>query len=175
MLLTADGGVTIVGGVVVVLLAFVGFVEEVTPLLATRDHAIDGAPVGESTHVAVIDKEVGLQLAREVGVVVGGFLRIIAIGGVELDTALTTPLEGLVEELALATGPEDNTMAIGDEHLQRIDGEGTLSTDLRVFVLDDGTVEVYGDDHKLKMEDGRWMRDDVRGKREEGRWKRVTS
>jgi len=168
MLLTADGGVTIVGGVVVVLLAFVGLVEEVTPLLATRDHAIDGAPVGETTYVAVVDKEVGLQLAREVGIVVGGFLGIVAIGGVELDTTLTTPLEGLVEELALATGPEDNTMAIGDEHLQRVDGEGELSTNLRVFVLDDGTVEVYGDDHKLEMDDVRCKMDDGRGKREEG-------
>ena len=130
-------GVTVVSG------ARVGFVEEMTPLLAMGDHAVDGAPVGESAYIAVVDEEVGLQLAGEVGIVVGGLLGVVAIGGIELDAALTTPLEGLVKKLALATGPEDQAMAILDEHLEGLGGERTLLTDLRIAVLDDRPVKIY--------------------------------
>ena len=66
------GGLTVVDG------TGIGFVEEMTPLLAVRDHAVDGAPVGETTDVTVIDKEVGLQLAGEVGIVVSG-LRVSVV------------------------------------------------------------------------------------------------
>ena len=48
------GGFTVVDG------AGVGFIDEVTPFLATGDHTVDGAPVGEATDVAVVDEEVGL-------------------------------------------------------------------------------------------------------------------
>ena len=137
------GGFTVVGG------AGVGFVDEVTPFLATGDHAVDGAPVGEATDVAVVDEEVCLQLAGEVRVVVSGLLGVVAVGGVELHTTLTTPLEGLVEEFALATAPEDQAMTIGNEHLQRLNGEGALLADLGVFVLDDRSVEINCDDHEF--------------------------
>ena len=137
------GGLTVVDG------TGVGFVEEVTPFLAMGDHAVDGAPVGETSDVSVVDEEVGLQLAGEVGIVVGGLLGVVAIGGIELYTTLTAPLEGLVEKLALATGPEDDAMAVGNEHLQRLNGEGALLTDLRVAVLDDRTVKIYCNDHEF--------------------------
>ena len=127
----------------------IGLVEEVTPFLAMGDHAVDGAPVGEATDVTVVDEEVGLQLAGEVGIVVGGLLGVVAIGGIELYTTLTAPLEGLVEKLALATGPEDDAMAILDEHLEGLGGEGALLTDLRVAVLDDRPVKIYCYNHEF--------------------------
>ena len=138
-------GITVVGG------ARVGFIEEMTPLLAMGDHAVDGAPVGESAYIAVVDEEVGLQLAGEVGIVVGGLLGVVAIGGVELDAALTTPLEGLVKKLALATGPEDQAMAILDEHLQGVDGEGAFLANLGVFIFDDGPVEINSYCHNYTL------------------------
>ena len=95
------GGLTVVDG------TGIGLVEEVTPFLAMGDHAVDGAPVGESTDVTVVDKEVGLQLAGEVGIVVSGLLGVVAVGSVEFYTALTTPVNGGLQEFALATGPED--------------------------------------------------------------------
>ena len=129
----------------------VGLVDEVTPLFATGDHAVDGAPVGESADVTVVDEEVGLQLAGEVGIVVCGLLGVVAVGCVELYAALAAPLEGLVEKLALATGPEDEAMAILDEHLEGLGGEGTLLTDLRVFILDDRSVEINCNDHDFNF------------------------
>ena len=135
------GGFTVVDG------TGIGFVEEMTPLLAMGDHAVDGAPVGEATDVTVIDKEVGLQLAGEVGIVVSGLLGIVAVGSVEFYTALTTPVNGGLQEFALATGPEDEAMAILDEHLEGLDREGALLTDLRVAVLDDRPVKIYCYNH----------------------------
>ena len=38
----------------------IGLVDEVAPLLAVGYHTVDGAPVGKTTEVAVVDKEVGL-------------------------------------------------------------------------------------------------------------------
>ena len=137
------GGFTVVDG------ARVGFVDEVTPFLATGDHTVDGAPVGEATDVAVVDEEVCLQLAGEVRVVVGGFLGVVAVGGVEFHAALTTPLEGLVKELALATAPEDQAMTISNEHLKGLNGEGALLTNLGVFVLDNRSVEINCNYHEF--------------------------
>jgi len=127
--------------------ARVGLIDEMTPLLATGDHAIDGTPVRETTYITVVDKEICLQLTREVRVVVGGLLRIVAIGGIELYASLTTPLKGLVQEFTLTTGPEHHAMAIGNEHLQRLNGEGALLADLGVFILDNRSVEINSDNH----------------------------
>lgn len=132
----------------IVSLAGIGLVNEMAPLLASGNHAVDGAPVRQTSDVTVIDEDVGFQLARECGVVVGGLLGIVTVGGIELYTALPTPVEGIVEEFALATGPEDQTMAICNEHLQGIDGERTLLANLGILVLDDGTIEINGNDHE---------------------------
>ena len=135
------------GGLTVINSTGIGFVEEMTPFLAMGDHAVDGAPVREATDVTVIDKEVGLQLAGEVGIVVSGLLGVVAVGSVEFYASLTTPLECLFEKFALATGPEDEAMAVLDEHLEGLGGEGALLTDLRVAVLDDRPVKIYCYNH----------------------------
>ena len=135
------GGLTVVDG------TGIGLVEEVTPLLAVGYHPVDGAPVGETANVTVVDEEVSLQLAGEVGIVVSGLLGVVAVGSVEFYAALTTPVNGGLQELALATGPEDEAMAILDEHLEGLGGEGALLTDLRVAVLDDCTVKIYCYNH----------------------------
>ena len=88
-------------GLAIVFLTGVCLVNEVAPLLAMGDHAIDGAPIGQTADVTVVDEEVGLELAGEVGIVVCGFLGIVAVDGIELHAALTTPLDGIVKQPAL--------------------------------------------------------------------------
>ena len=104
------------------------------------NHAIDGAPVGQTSKVAVVNKEIYHELAREVGVVFYRFLRIVAVGSIELDTTLMTPLQGCLEELALTTSPKDQTMPIGNEHLEGLYSEGALGTYLRIAVLNDCSI-----------------------------------
>ena len=101
-------------GITVVFGTGIGLVDEVTPLLAMGDHPVDGAPVRETANVTVVDEEVGLEFAGEVGIVVGGLLGVVAVGGIELHATLPTPLQGLIEKLALATGPEDDAVTIGN-------------------------------------------------------------
>ena len=82
------------------------------------------------------------------GIVVGGLLGVVAVGGVELHTTFTTPREGFIQQLALTTGPKDDTVTVGDDHLQSVDGEGTLLTYLGITVFDDCSVEVDCDYHE---------------------------
>ena len=125
----------------------VGFVEEVTPLLAMGDHSVDCAPIGETANVPVVDEEIGLEFAGEVGIVFGGLLGIVAVGGIKLHATLPTPLQGLIEKLALATSPEDQAVAVGNEHLQRLNGKGAFCANLGVAVLDDRPVKIYCYNH----------------------------
>ena len=137
------------GTVVVVGLAAGGFVEEMVPLLLAGDHPVDGAPVGQAAEVAVVDEHIGLQLAREVRVVVGGLLGVVAVGSVELHAALTAPLEGILQKLALAAGPQHQTVVVLLQEFQRLDGKGAFVAYLGVTVLYDRSVKVYRDNHSL--------------------------
>ena len=119
-----------------------GLVDELLPLDTIMDHAVDGAPIGETTEVAVIDEDIDLQLATEVVVVGEGLLRIVTIDGIELDAAFTTPVDGLIEELAFADRPQDEFVTLGNEHAEGLDGEGDLGADLGVTVFDDRSVEI---------------------------------
>ena len=127
--------------------ARIGFVDEMAPLLATGDHAVDSAPIGQATYVAVVDKQIGLQLACEVGIVVEGLLRVVAVDGIKLHAAFTTPLECRIQEFTLTASPKDQAVTVGNEHLQRLSGEGALLADLGVFILDDRAVKINCDNH----------------------------
>ena len=127
-------GVLVVGALAVVLLAGVSLVEEVAPFFATG-----------------VDEDVGLQFAGEMGIIVGGLFRIVAVGGVELDATLAAPRQGCFEELALAAGPEDHAMAVGNEHLEGLYREGALSAYLRIAVLNNRTVKINCYYHIIKL------------------------
>ncbi len=81
----------------VALLLSHGLVEDVMPGVAVFDHLVDDTPVGETSEVAVVDEDVDLELAGEVGVVVPGLLGVVAVDGVELEAAVSAPLNGVVE------------------------------------------------------------------------------
>lgn len=139
-------------GLAIVFLASVCLVNEVTPFLAMGDHAIDGSPIGQTADITVVDEEVGFEFAGEMGIVVCGFLRVVAVGGIKLHATLATPLKSVVKEFSLTTCPKDKSMAVTNEHFQRLDGKRTLLTNLRIFVLDDGSVEIYCYYHRLFLD-----------------------
>ena len=111
-----------------------GFVGE-----AVVNHLVDGAPVGKAAEVAVVDKDVGLDLAGEVAVTLGFFFGIITVYGVKLQAALTTKGYGFVEKLALTHAPQDDAVTFGGEFLQGLDGKGNFFPYLGVTVFDDGS------------------------------------
>ena len=122
-------------------------VNDIVPGVALLDHPIDGAPVGKASEVAVVDEHIGLELAGEMGVVIGGLLGVVAVDGIELQATLAAPLDGFVQELALTDGPQDQEVAVLAEHLQGVDGEGDLLADGGVVMGDDGAVEVDCDSY----------------------------
>ena len=126
-------------------------VDDIVPGVALLDHPIDGAPVGQASEVAVVDEQIGLGFAGEMGVVIGGLLGVVAVDGVELQAALAAPLDGVVQELALPDGPQDEEVAVLAQHLQGVDGEGELLADGGVLMGDDGAVEVDCDNHWLRV------------------------
>ena len=69
--------------------------EEVGPGLVLGDHAVDGAPVGETAEVTVIDEEVDAQLAGEV--LIAGYILFgeITVDGPKLHAAVTAPLNSI--------------------------------------------------------------------------------
>ena len=117
-------------------------VDDIVPIVMILYHPVDGAPVGQATQVAVVDEHIDLELTREVGVVIGGLLGIVAIHCIELESSLATILYGFVEQLSFADGPEYQAVAILTKHLQGVDGEGDFLAYLRVFMGNYCTVEI---------------------------------
>ena len=117
-------------------------VDDIVPLMALLNHLIDGAPVGEATQITIVDEYLDLELAREMGIVIGGLLGIVTIDGIELEAALATPLDSLVEKLALANRPQNEPVTILTEHLQGIDGKGDLLANSRILMGNDSTVKI---------------------------------
>ena len=116
--------------------------------VAAADHLVDLAPVGDAADVAVVDPHIDLELAGEVVVVDGTvFLGIVTVDSIELDTSFATPLDGFVEEGALADAPQDEAVMVGYQHLERLCCKGTLFADSRILMFDDGSVEIYCDSH----------------------------
>ena len=131
----------------VVLVTAESLVDEVMPCLAAGYHAVYGAPVGETAEIAVIYKHIDLQLATEMIVVVEGLLGIVAVDGIELNAALTTPVDSLIEQFSFANAPKDQSVMVGDEHPQGLHGKGFLLAYLRITVLDNGSVEIDCNQH----------------------------
>ena len=55
------------------------------------------SPVGNATDVAVVDPNISFDLTREVIVPLYFLLGIVLVDGIELYTALTTPVDSIIE------------------------------------------------------------------------------
>ena len=131
----------------IVLLSCDSLVDQLVPLDLVMYHMVYGTPVGKAAEVTVVDKHVHLQLAAEVVVVGQCLLRIVAVYGIELYTTLTTPVDSLVEQFALANTPEDQLVTLSNEHAQCLNGERFLLTNLRILMLDYRPVEINCNRH----------------------------
>lgn len=109
------------------------------------------SPVGQAGYASVVDEIVGFDLAAEVVVLVDLLLGVVAVHGPKLHAALAAPVDGLLQLVALAHRPEDELVAILDEHAQGLGGEGPLRPDGGVAVLHNGSVKVDGDGHVLSF------------------------
>ena len=80
---------------------------------AVADHFVDGAPVGEAADGAVVDEEVGVELAGVDGRCVDFFAGVVGVDGKEFEATLGTEIYGFLQEFAFTGGPEDEAVAFG--------------------------------------------------------------
>ena len=125
------------------------------PVGATRvesltglDAVVDRTPVGQPTEAAVIEEEIGLELAREARPPYASSSGKVSIDSVELHTTLAAPLHGFVQQSTLTDSPEDETMPITDQHREGLGGEGDLFADLGITVTHDRAVKVNSYNHQ---------------------------
>ena len=69
-------------------------------------HLVDGGPIGQWTQTAIVDKHVYIQFTRVGGISSGRFVGVVTINGIELQITLAAPLYSLLEQTALAAGPQ---------------------------------------------------------------------
>ena len=125
----------------------------VLKIAVTVDNLIDDTPIRQSAEVAVIDVEVGSDLAtcRTYG---SGFrdtrllLGEVGIDGIELQPALTTEVDGVLQEFALTDGPENENVVLLLQLKKRADSEGALTPYLGIAMFHYGPIKIYGNGHK---------------------------
>lgn len=75
------------------------------------DNFVDGAPVGEAAYGAVVDEEVGVELAGTDAVLVDFLAGVVAVDGEEFEAALFAEVYGFLEESAFTGSPQDERVS----------------------------------------------------------------
>ena len=81
------------------------------PSPAVVRNLIDGAPIRKAAKGAVIDEEIGVELAGADAVLVYFFARVVAVDGEEFQAAFLAEVNGFLQEPAFTGGPEDEGVA----------------------------------------------------------------
>ena len=84
-----------------------------------------------------------MELAGTDAVLVDFFAGVVAVDGEEFKAAFGAEINGFLQELAFAGGPEDEPVAFFLKFFKRCYGEGKFLADVGITVLYDGTVEIY--------------------------------
>ena len=66
---------------------------------------VDGSPVGKAADGAVVDEEVGVELAGTDAGLVDFFSWIVAVDGEEFKATFFAEIDGFLQEFAFAGGP----------------------------------------------------------------------
>ena len=80
---------------------------------AVVDDFVDGAPVGKAAYGAVVDEEVGVELAGVDGRCVDFLAGIVGVDGEEFEPPLGAEVDRFLQEIAFTGGPEDEAVALG--------------------------------------------------------------
>ena len=117
------------------------------PAPAVMNYFVDGAPVGEAADGAVVDEEVGVELAGADAVFVDFFAWVVAVDGEEFEAAFFAEVNGFLQELAFTGGPEDERVSFRLYLFEGCYGKGEFLADVGITVLYDGTVKIYCNEH----------------------------
>ena len=117
------------------------------PAPAVMNHLVDGTPVGEAADGAVVDEEVGVELAGADAGFVHFLAGVVAVDCEEFESTGFAEVDGFLKELAFTCGPEDEPVAFFLEFSECGCGEGEFLADVGITVFYDGSVKIYCDEH----------------------------
>ena len=116
------------------------------------DNLIDCWPIGESTNITVIDKDVGVEFARvswypllveEVGVLV--------VDRIEIDTSFLAPFDCILQKVTCPHGPQHHLITLRYQPAEYFGSVWPFLPYFGVLMLTNGTVEIYCDNHSVCM------------------------
>ena len=116
---------------------------------AVVDDFVDGAPVWEASDGAVVDEEVGVELAGADAGFVDFFAGVVAVDGKEFESAFFAEVNSFLEEAAFTGCPQDECVSFRLYLFEGCYGEGEFLADVWITVLYDGTVKIDCDDHSV--------------------------
>ena len=77
------------------------------------DNLVDGSPVGEAADGAVVDEEVGVELAGVDGGCIDFLAGVVGVDGEEFEPSLGAEVDRFLQEIAFTGSPEDEAVAFG--------------------------------------------------------------
>lgn len=77
------------------------------------DDFVDGSPVGKAADGAVVNEEVGVELAGVDGRGIDFLAGIVGVDGEEFEPTLGAEVDRFLQEVAFTGGPEDEAVAFG--------------------------------------------------------------
>ncbi len=122
------------------------------PLIAHSilDYLIYSRPIRKSTNIAVVDKDVSINLARMRGttllIEIG---RLIAVHCIKRNAALFAPFQCGLQLLAFTNSPQNQLMPLGNKHFQNINSKRTLTSNFRVLVFYYCTIKINCNYHSF--------------------------
>ena len=84
---------------------------------ALGNHFIYASPVRDTSHIAVVYKNISLYFSTEMAVVLYRFFRIIAIYRIKNNSLAFTPFNGFIKQTSFTYCPENKAMPVFYEFL----------------------------------------------------------
>lgn len=111
------------------------------------DKFVNHPPIRQAAHIAVVDEEVGLQLAAADGRAVLLLVGEVAINGKKLHASIGAETNGVVQQFALTDRPQNQAVTLLLQPFQGSGCKGYFTPDFGVLMFDDRAVEIYCNYH----------------------------
>ena len=111
------------------------------------DKFVNHPPIRQAAHIAVVDEEVGLQLAAADGRAVLLLVGEVAVDGKKLHASFGAETNGIVQQFALTDRPQNQAVTLLLQPFQRGGCKGYFTPDFGVLMFDDRAVEIYCNYH----------------------------
>ena len=108
----------------------------------------DTGPGGQPSDVAIINKDVGINLSGNFRVPF--FFGIVFVNGIEFNSSFSAKQNGVIQFRSGSISPKDDSVSFALKQLDGFNREWYFLTDRRILVLNDGSVKINGNHQRIK-------------------------